>query len=729
MAQGRYSFDDDLSEQDAPGLSNTAPRYPQQYQQLPNTSSPPRARPGAHPDSSFDRLRAQRRRSQSGDDERGHVPYAAPGLAHNDPPAPRPPPPPPQHRYSGHEMAYTPQQRPVPRSTITPGADNFSEAAAGGMAGIALTVAEHSSRESGMNAVQGSNYPQQIYHQQGLRPIPGQGPGEQGIRGPADLAQPRPFYSHGPGSDVDYRPSGTMTPGQRSSSSRSQSVFNEIYTDDPYQSYSRPQDPALGVVIPHQIEDDGDDGLHYVQKGPRTSMLSLGGSSNRSQNGKAVLGAAAGGAVAGGVIGGMAGRNGSGGLHGHYAPVNNGNGSGGSTTGYDAGQPAFGPEKAWQGVHASKSKGKRWRLIIIIVIAVLIALGIALGIVFGTVLKNRPGNTASNAGGSAASDTAKNGDLDINSAEIQSLLNHPDLHKVFPGIDYTPLNTQYPDCTHNPPSQNNITRDLALLSQLTNTVRLYGTDCNQTQMLIHSINQLKLQDTVKIWLGVWQDNNATTNARQLKQMWEILDEYGDKPFKGLIVANEILFREQMTIDELGNLLAEVRTNLTSKGLSLPVATSDLGDKWTASLAQKSDYIMANIHPFFAGVNAETAAGWTDSFWNNHNGPFFKSDKSKNIISEVGWPSTGGKHCGTESVTDCSDPAVAGITEMNQLMSDWVCPALENGTEYFWFEAFDEPWKIMFNTEDENWEDKWGLIDVNRNLKSGVKIPDCGGKTV
>jgi hypothetical protein len=44
-----------------------------------------------------------------------------------------------------------------------------------------------------------------------------------------------------------------------------------------------------------------------------------------------------------------------------------------------------------------------------------------------------------------------------------------------------------------------------------------------------------------------------------------------------------------------------------------------------------------------------------------------------------------------------------------------------------FEAFDEPWKIQYNTKDENWEDKWGLMDSGRKIKDGLKIPDCGGK--
>jgi hypothetical protein len=46
-----------------------------------------------------------------------------------------------------------------------------------------------------------------------------------------------------------------------------------------------------------------------------------------------------------------------------------------------------------------------------------------------------------------------------------------------------------------------------------------------------------------------------------------------------------------------------------------------------------------------------------------------------------------------------------------------------------FEAFDEPWKIVYNTPGKDWEDKWGLMDPARNLKPGLKIPDCGGKTV
>lgn len=41
-----------------------------------------------------------------------------------------------------------------------------------------------------------------------------------------------------------------------------------------------------------------------------------------------------------------------------------------------------------------------------------------------------------------------------------------------------------------------------------------------------------------------------------------------------------------------------------------------------------------------------------------------------------------------------------------------------------FSAFDEPWKVIYNTPGKQWEDKWGLMDVDRNLKDGLVIPSC-----
>lgn len=419
-----------------------------------------------------------------------------------------------------------------------------------------------------------------------------------------------------------------------------------------------------------------------------------------------------------GAIGGLVGRSASGNHAAQYDPVYNSQ----PYQGYDVGREA---EKSEWLNHERKSSNK-WRWILGAIIALIVVGAIAGGVAGHFVSKSKSSKSSSSS--TANSDTATNGDLTKDSPEIKALLNNTKLHKVFPGIDYTPINTQFPDCLANPPSQNNVTRDLAVLSQLSNAVRLYGTDCNQTEMVLHSIDALGLNGTLKVWLGVWQSTNETTNARQLSQMYDILAKYGTQHFKGAIVGNEVIFREDKTIAELGAILSGVRSNFTSLGYNLSVSTSDIGASWTASLARDSDLVMANIHPFFAGVPASQGAAWTWTYWHN-NIYSLNADLSKNYISETGWPSTGGTDCGSDLVTSCPDGAVAGVAEMNTFFDDFVCQALRNGTQYFMFEAFDEPWKVMYDNGTRNWEDHWGLLTVDRQIKSGVVLPDCGGETV
>ncbi|KAI5455951.1 glycoside hydrolase superfamily [Mariannaea sp. PMI_226] len=668
--------------------------------------------PSSHPDSAWMRNREQQ---QMQDHHSYHSNSSHPGPGGYDSPQRRPSPNPPSRGNDGYYNTRGgpgggggggggyPGYAPLPPNAITPGTDNFNESASGGMAGIAYSVADRNPRNSGMDAMHSAG---QVPPPPSRSQYPPQPP-------PHGAYSPQ---SSGYGYDDAYAMGGDshstlagLGPGAAPPGSRSPSHHGNIgnVPNDAYQGLSGLNNAShLGVVNPNDIEDDGDDGLVYGRS-QRNSILSL-PHSERGRRAAAPAAGAGGGVVAGALVTeGIA-----------CSGVNKRHG----IPNFDQ---AHEKPSEWLQKNQSSSRKGKWAIIIIVI---LVIVGAVVGGVVGSMMSNRKhnGSSGSSDGDSAKDDQAKNGDLGINSSEIKKLLNNPNLHKVFPGMDYTPLNTQYPACLSNPPSQNNITRDVAVLSQLTNKIRLYGTDCNQTQMLIHAIDRLELKDT-KIWLGVWQDNNKTTNARQLEQMWDILDQYGQDPFEGVIVANEILFRQQMTETQLGSLLDDVRTNLTKMKIDLPVATSDLGDDWTSALAKDSDYIMANIHPFFAGVTAEKAAAWTYSFWENNNGPLWKSDKQKNVISETGWPTGGGTDCG--GATTCTEGSVAGIDELNTFMEGWVCDALKNGTNYFWFEAFDEPWKIAFNTKGKEWEDKWGLLTVDRDLKKGVKIPDCGGQTV
>ncbi|KAJ5176664.1 glucan endo-1-3-beta-glucosidase btgC [Penicillium canariense] len=628
---------------------------------------------------------------------------------------------PPPHRYS---------QSLRNNSSVTPGVDNLGPASVGGgISGIALGVANSHDRLSGVDAVRGMDRNDDFagpaergYHTTGSdNPYV---PRAAGLSSSESL-HPEQSYGSNMALGAAAASPGLQTPGQSSThlsdvGPNQHSMMDQYpgpygggtVRDGPYQRQSQFSTGRVPADInPDDIADDGDDEFIPHSRN-RASQAAVGG---------------AGGAAAGGILGGIFGRKNN--ANPQYGPVPGG--AGGLEAG--AGGSAAQEKSAMSGDMAARKK-RGWIAGIILGLVVLAAIiGGALGGTLGTKHKSSSSSSSSN-DNSATGDTAKNGDLDKNSDEIKALMNNPNLHKVFPGMDYTPWGVQYPLCLKYPPSQNNVTRDLAVLSQLTNTVRLYGTDCNQTEMTLHAIDKLELAD-MKVWLGVWIDTNETTTNRQLDQLYKILDDTKDPSiFKGVIVGNEVLYRAGTAVQSaeknLTTYITNVAAELKKRNFNdMEVATSDLGDNWNSELVDAVDVVMSNVHPFFAGVNVSVAASWTWDFWQQHDVILTKGTTKKQVISEVGWPSAGGKDCGESPTCDSDTPgSVASIDNMNQFMSDWVCQALENGTDYFWFEAFDEPWKIQFNTPGKDWEDKWGLMDSARKIKPGLKIPSCDGKT-
>ena len=564
------------------------------------------------------------------------------------------PSPPQQHAQA---LGYTQSMRTA--STTTPGMDNLGHAAAGGgIAGIAMGVASTNERESGVQAMKGMPNPSQSSYdndryERNYQPIGTDTPYIPDPPQRRDLHETGSYSSStaalgGAGAGTgwatpqSYHPSEQHIPLNSNHSDEAIYGAQRAFGDTPNKRFSSPWDPRMDPTTfhPDDIEDDGDDGMGYNKNPKRNSMLAFGQKSQSSLNKAGPAGAVAPP------------------LNGHYAPA------------------SF--EKS--GLRAEEKASRKRKKTILIVLGAILLMAIIGGAITAGILASRKPQGPSR-GQSAADDDGK-GDLNKNSGEIQALMNNANLHRVFPGVAYTPFNGQYPECITNPPSQNNITRDVAVLSQLTKVIRLYGTDCNQTDMVLHALNQLSITD-MKIWIAVWLDNNATTNARGLSDMYDIIKRNGADPFSGVVVGNEVLFREQMTVTELGKAAANVKSNLTAKGVSLPVAIADLGDKWEAELVKQVDVVMSNIHPFFGGPIASKAADWTKNFWTTHDVVLTQGTSKKNIISEVGWPSAGGNKCGANKCKTDTDGSVAGIDELNTFMSDFVCQSLDEGVDFIW----------------------------------------------
>ncbi|CAN6614986.1 hypothetical protein TRVA0_006S00738 [Trichomonascus vanleenenianus] len=293
--------------------------------------------------------------------------------------------------------------------------------------------------------------------------------------------------------------------------------------------------------------------------------------------------------------------------------------------------------------------------------------------------------------------------------DILAVMNDTQLHKVFYGITYTPDNAQYPDCQV---SMKAVTRDIALLSQLTSRIRLYGTDCNQVDHVLMAIQDLGVDMTISI--GLWIDRKLEVSLRQFIDLQEILSRYPHKLIDSIYVGNEVLFREDATVMELTGYIRYVKEYLKRNHIVKPVATSEIGSKWNPALAKEVDIVSANIHPFFGGIDVEHSTIWTFDFLVDYIARNINAtSETKFIISEIGWPTEG----------EPLKRARPGVRELQRFLDSWVC--LNQGDEvgWYWFEAFDEPWKAKSWDESTKWEPHWGLFTPDRRLKN-IRIPSC-----
>ncbi|KAG6910846.1 hypothetical protein DXG01_007161 [Tephrocybe rancida] len=374
----------------------------------------------------------------------------------------------------------------------------------------------------------------------------------------------------------------------------------------------------------------------------------------------------------------------------------------------------------------TQTTNKRSRLIVIGSVAaliILIIIGVVVGVVVSKNHKSSPSSSGSHSGNSS-------GVVQTDPNDPSTFVKNSDLHQSFYGMAYTPEGSQLPGCGNN---LSNVITDIQLISQLTTRIRLYGADCNQSALVLEAIKQTKVD--MKVWLGIYNipTDNGAAYQRQRDLIKAAVQSYGADHIGGITVGNEFMLNyltanggaatpPDSPVGDTGaailiSNIQDTRDMLTGLGVSLPVGTSDAGSYFNTKVLQAVDYGMANVHPWFANVSATDAAGWTASFFQTTNlDPAAQlPNKPKMYIAETGWP-TKSSDAGNAS----NGPGTASEAGLQTFMNDFVCQANTNGTGYFFFEYFDEPWKDAQFGGVEGW---WGLFTANRTLKH-ITIPNC-----
>ncbi|KLO09754.1 glycoside hydrolase [Schizopora paradoxa] len=395
---------------------------------------------------------------------------------------------------------------------------------------------------------------------------------------------------------------------------------------------------------------------------------------------------------------------------------------------------AIGQQDNWLEKQQKKSKRTRWIIAgSVTVIIAAIVIGVAVGV---TVHNNNSKSSSSDIStGTGGNGTATPGAGNNGSTVPQTNPNDPSsfekdsrLIKSFYGIAYTPEGSQYPACGN---SLSQVINDIQLMSQLTSKIRLYGADCNQSALVLEAIKQTKVD--MQVYLANFPiDTDPAPYLRQRDAIVQALQTYGTSNVLGVTVGNEFMLDyladnggtdPNSAIGNAGAALlisniTDTRNTLSAAGFgSLPVGTSDAGAYFNNEVMNAIDYGMANVHPWFANVSIDQAAGWTWDFFTETNIAQSQAStkKPQMSIAETGWP-TASDDAGNAN----NGASAASVPNLQTYLDTFVCQANTNGTQYFFFEYFDETWKAV---QFGGVEGHWGLFNADRTLKN-ITIPNC-----
>ena len=207
----------------------------------------------------------------------------------------------------------------------------------------------------------------------------------------------------------------------------------------------------------------------------------------------------------------------------------------------------------------------------------------------------------------------------------------------------------------------------------------------------------------KAALGAWLGPEANSTGMQANQAninnLIAAGQAGDADL--LIVGSEVLQRGDLSAANLTAYMNQVRAAVPG----IPVTTADtyntLVDPGNLSVVNACDLIFVNIYPFHESQPIGSALS---DFFDHFLSVTVVANGKPVWVSETGWPSDG-------SNTGAAVPSSANAADYFLRFVSW---ARANNVPFFYFEAFDEGWKIADQPEGPY----WGIWDKNGVLKTG-----------
>jgi exo-beta-1,3-glucanase (GH17 family)/cellulose synthase/poly-beta-1,6-N-acetylglucosamine synthase-like glycosyltransferase len=274
-------------------------------------------------------------------------------------------------------------------------------------------------------------------------------------------------------------------------------------------------------------------------------------------------------------------------------------------------------------------------------------------------------------------------------ALAQTDLSAPDVEGQLTSVSYAPFAGNVNPDEGGRARAEQIRSDLALLTPLTRSIRLYSSTGG-----VELVPPIAGEYGLRVTVGAWIDKHAERNEREIKSAIELARRNSN--VKSVIVGNETIYRADQSVPELIKKIRRVK-----RATNVPVSTGEIWNVWLEhpELVSAVDYIAAHILPYWEGFSADQAAEQAILIYDKLRHAY---PGKRVVIAEFGWPSAGYN----------LKRAEPGRLEQAAVLREFVSRAKAYGIQYNIVEAIDQPWKIF----EGGVGPYWGLFDAARHAK-------------
>lgn len=239
-------------------------------------------------------------------------------------------------------------------------------------------------------------------------------------------------------------------------------------------------------------------------------------------------------------------------------------------------------------------------------------------------------------------------------------------------------------------SEDQIRNRIQILKPYTHSIRSFScTDGNEM------IPKIAKESGLNTLVGAWIGNDQEKNRSETEGLIRLAKEgYVDIA----AVGNEVLYREDLTEEELLNSIDSVKQQIPD----IPVGYVDAYYEFVQrpKIVEISDVILCNCYPFWEGTDFKYSLQHIKYMYSMA----VEAAKGKPVlITETGWPSNG------EKVGE-AEPSHLHALKYFVNINLW---AKDSDIGLFYFSSFDESWKIG---KEGDVGASWGIWDKYGKLK-------------